>query len=109
MQGQKMARYKIRTSSRADAMLLAHADFLSQVSPTAARKLLLELGRSKKVIARTPFIFPYADEFDAPGMPSETYRKCGFSGRYKVLFLVEGRNVYIDAIIDSRQENAELF
>lgn len=104
-----MKRHIVRLSSRADTMFLAHIDFLSQASPSAAQRLIADLRKNKKTIAGNPFLFPFADELDAPGIPPETYRKCTFGGRYKALFRVDGNDVYIDAIIDCRQENAEIF
>ena len=53
--------------------------------------------------------YPYADDLDAADIPREAYRKCLFCDRYKALFLVEDRTVYIDAIIDCRQENQKLY
>jgi hypothetical protein len=52
---------------------------------------------------------PRVDELDALGIPLETYRKCLFDGRYKALYLVEGDNIFIDVIVDCRQENRDLF
>jgi hypothetical protein len=53
--------------------------------------------------------YPYADNLDAADIPQEMYRKCLFYDRYKALFLVEDRTVYIDAVIDCRQENKSLY
>ncbi|MDR0380478.1 MAG: hypothetical protein LBH86_00580 [Oscillospiraceae bacterium] len=101
--------YKVTLARRADWMLIAHTGFLADVSPAAARGLLTDFKAASKRIADDPFQFPYADEMDVPDMPAETYRKCLFYGRYKALFLVEGDEVYIDAIIDCRQENKSLY
>ena len=50
-----------------------------------------------------------ADDLDVPEIPLETYRKCLFFGRYKAMFLVEDDCVYVDAIIDCRQDNSDIF
>ena len=102
-------RYQVKVARRADIMLLSHTEFLAQVSSMAARKLLAEYKKTVSQIADDPYRFPYADELDAPGIPLETYRKCTFYRRYKALFLVDGSDVHIDAIIDCRQENKGLF
>jgi plasmid stabilization system protein ParE len=86
-------------------MMLKHTKFLANVSPDAARRLLAEYKKVAKLIADNPLQFPFADEIDVPGILPQTYRKCLFARRYKALFLVEGNNVFIDAIIDCRQEN----
>jgi len=102
-------KYKVTLARRADWMLTTHTKFLANVSPNTARRLLADFKASTKRIADNPFQFPYADEMDAPGIPPETYRKCLFDGRYKALFLVEGYDAHIDAIIDCRQENKDLY
>lgn len=101
--------HKIILSEIAEEMLLTHTEFIARISTTAARKLLSEFKKIKGRLSRNPHQFPFADEIDAPGISPKTYRKCLFYNRYKALFLIEDDNVYIDAIIDCRQENAELF
>jgi len=101
--------YRVRLARHADTMLLSHTKFLANVSPPAARKLVSDFKKAKNKLAKDPNQFPFADEFDALGIPQKTYRKCIFYGRYKALFLIENDNVYIDAIIDCRQENKNIF
>ena len=104
-----MAKYNVILSRRADHMLISHTEFLARVSSPAARRLLVDFRKVKKVLEETPFQYPFADERDAPGIPLETYRKCLFDGRYKALYLVEENIVHIDAVIDCRQENDNLY
>lgn len=40
-----------------------------------------------------------------PPLPAKTYRKCLFYGRYNILYEVGDKSVYIDAIVDCRQES----
>jgi len=102
-------KHKVIIAERADKMLLSHTEFLARVSTTAARKLITDFKNIMNNLSMNPLQYPYADEVDAPGVPPNKYRKCVFSGRYKALFLVEGNNVYIDAIIDCRQENRGIY
>jgi hypothetical protein len=90
-------------------MLVAHAKFLANVNRVAARELLAAFRKASGSIAEGPMKYPYADDLDAADIPKEVYRKCLFYGRYKALFLVEGQTVYIDAIIDCRQGNENLY
>jgi plasmid stabilization system protein ParE len=90
-------------------MLLSHVDFLARVSGKAARRLIFDFRAVMDSIAENPFSFPFADEIDAAGIPINTYRKCFIKDRYKVLYIVENKAVYVDAIIDCRQENADLY
>jgi len=102
-------KYSVILASRADKMLLSHVEFLAQVSPSAARRLLTDFKKVTGFLSANPFQYPYADELDVPDIPHETYRKCLFEKRYKALYLVENNYVYIDAIIDCRQENIDLY
>ena len=101
--------YNVILSRRADGMLLFHTEFLARVSTVGARKLLAAFKKASGMLEDNPLVFAFADEADAPGIPPETYRKCIFYERYKALFLVEDSNVYVDVIIDCRQENKDLF
>ena len=102
-------KYNIILARHAERMLLSHTKFLTKVSPSAAKRLLEDFRKVINSLANNPFQFPIADTLDVPNIPPETYRKCLFDGRYKTLFLVEDDNVYIDAVIDCRQENNNLF
>ena len=102
-------KYSVELSRRAERMLLSHTEFLARVSPAAARRLVSSLREVKVRLADNPYQFPCADELDVPGIPPETYRKCLFYGRYKALFVIEGNDVFVDAVIDCRQENKNLF
>ena len=103
------SKYKVQIAWRANNMLLLHVEFLTQVSPKAARMLVLEFKKVKDRLSDNPFQFPLADEFDVPGITPGKYRKCLFFGRLKVIFLIESKDVFIDAIIDCRQENSDLY
>jgi len=102
-------KYNVILAQRADFMLLSHTAFLAKASPTAAKRLLSDFRKATDRMSNNPFQFPFADEFDAPGIPLEKYRKCLFDDRYKALFVVENDNVFVDAIIDCRQENKTVF
>ena len=101
--------YSITIARCADKMLLSHTEFLIRVSHAAARRLLFDFRKTIERLAENPFQFPFADELDAPGIPLKVYRKCLLENRYKALFLIENNNVFIDAIIDCRQENKNLY
>jgi len=102
-------KYNVILSRRADRMLIMHTEFLTQASIAAAIKLLNDFKKAINYLSDNPFQYPYADELDVSGIPPETYRKCIFDKRYKALYLIEGDDVYIDAVIDCRQENTDLY
>jgi plasmid stabilization system protein ParE len=101
--------YKVILAERADKMLAAHTEFLARVSLSAARRLLSDFRKATAAISENPLQYPYADGADADDIPHEMYRKCLFYGRYKALYLIEADMVYIDAIIDCRRENSDLY
>ncbi|MCL1884109.1 MAG: type II toxin-antitoxin system RelE/ParE family toxin [Defluviitaleaceae bacterium] len=102
-------KYIVSLSSRADRQMIAHTEFLAQVSPTAARRLLADFKKVTKMLANDPFLFPFADDLDVQGIPLDTYRKCLFDKRYKAIYLVEGSEVYVDVVVDCRQGNERLY
>jgi len=106
MSGRK---YEVSLSYGAERMLLQHTEFLTRVNPAAARRLISSLKKAKRRLSDNPYQFPYTDDLDVPGIPPETYRKCLFEKRYKAIFLIEKNDVYIDVIIDCRQENKDLY
>jgi hypothetical protein len=102
-------KYPVKLSNRASLMLIRHAEFLARVSPAAARKLIASFRKATVSIENNPFSCPYADDLDIPGIPKQTYRKCLFFERYKALYTLEDDTAYIDAIVDCRQENSDLY
>ena len=102
-------KYHIEFSQRADDMLLQHTEFLARVSISAARRLIKSTKKMKSTLKCNPEMYAFADEVDVPGIPHKTYRKYIFEKRYKALYLIERNNVFIDVIIDTRQENKNLF
>jgi len=102
------AKYNVTVSENARIMLLEHIDFLARISIEAAERLMSQFDRIVERIADNPFQFPIADDLDVPYIPPKLYRKCLFERRYKALFIVEGGEVSVDAVIDSRMENKDL-
>jgi len=101
--------FTVTLSMRAEHMLILHTEFLSRVSFAAADKLIEAFEKAKDLLEENPLQYSFADDFDAVGIPEKTYRKRLFYDRYKMLYLIEGTNVYVDAIIDCRQSNSELY
>lgn len=93
-------KYRVIVSEAAKGMLLRHMKFLANVSIPASRKFLLAFKDAKAQLSAFPLSGPYDDD---PALPAETYRKCLFYGRYNILYEVENKTVYIDAIVDCRQ------
>ena len=101
-----MANYQILFGSRVDSMLMRHISFLARVSVPAAKRLRKEFAQVLREIEHNPYQFPVDTDLN---LPEGMYRKAQFAKRYKALFSVVGKTVYLDAVVDCRQDTAELF
>ncbi len=97
-----MEKYRVILATRVRSQLLNHITFLSRVSPHAARRLRFSFEEIKERIKENPFQFPSDHVLSNLNLP---YRSALFEGRYKALFTVEGHDVFIDSVIDCRQQN----
>ena len=96
-----MSKYKVILGSRVDNMLLQHVEFLARVSVPAAGKFRDDFKKIIRDMEENPYQFPYEVDMD---LPADTYRKALFARRYKALFLIEDKTVYLDAVVDCRQD-----
>ena len=92
--------YNIVFSSRVDKMVTDHVSFIARVSISAAKQFRRELADILKRIEDNPYQFPVDTDLN---LPEDMYRKALFAKRYKVLFMLENQTVYVDAIVDCRQ------
>lgn len=97
-----MGKYTVIVSRRADQMLIAHVRFLAQVSPAAARKLTAEFSKVLADLEAMPLQFPVEEDYN---LPPGAYRKALFCKWYKALFSVHEDTVYLDTVLDCRQDN----
>lgn len=101
-------KYRLAVTSNAKKMFSEHVRFLNQECPSAADRLVVSYKKALMRIADNPFQFPVADELDIPGLPSNIFRKCLFEDRYKALFRLEEKEVFIVSVVDSRRENKDV-
>ena len=94
-------RYTVTIQEPAAEMLVQHARFLAQVSKTAADQLVTEFVKQAKTLEVMPERCPWI--FD-PLIPEHKYRKLLFEKHYMLLFQVVGKNVFVDAMVDCRQD-----
>ena len=94
-------RYRVAVSQRAAQDLVAHAAFLAQVSPDAAEALTAAFERAANSLEEMPNRCPRYKDVD---IPSTTYRYLLFEKRYKLLFQIQEDTVYVDYILDARQD-----
>lgn len=99
-----MSKYTVVVSRRADEMLIRHARFLAQVRVSAARRMTAEFEKVLDTLEQNPFLFPPETDHN---LPDGTYRKALFSKWYKAIFSVSENTVYLDAVLDCRQDNTK--
>lgn len=95
-----MSKYRVEIAGRVDAMLLGHIEFLARVSIPAAKAFRNAYAEIVREIGANPFQFPAETD---PNLPDGLYRRALFAKRYKALFIVEGSTVFLDAVVDCRQ------
>ncbi len=97
-----MEKYKILFARRVDSQLLQHTEFLARVSLTAVKRFRNDFEKVLERLEDNPYQFPLETDL---GLPEGLYHKALFSKRYKVLFSVEDNTVYLDAVVDCRQNS----
>ena len=96
-----MQQYKVIVADRAKTMLGAHIKFLAGVSPPAARTTTNKLLAAIKSLDNMPERFPF---FESDFVPRNKYRKMFVERWYLILYQVTTNTVYVDYILDCRQD-----
>ena len=94
-------KYRVIMSRKADEMLVTHVRFLAQVSISAAKILRNEVAFVLKSFEDNPYLYQLEADLN---LPAGKYRRVVFAKRYKAIFFISGDTVYVDAIVDCRQE-----
>ena len=82
-------------------MLIEHIRFLAQADGDAARKIKTVLLDSIRSLSCLPARHPYiSDDF----LPANKYRKMVIEKRYLILYQVKEEIVFVDWIMDCRQD-----
>lgn len=97
----KIKIYKVVVSQRATQMLVNHARFLAQVSEKAAENLVIEFQQIAESLKSMPERNPW---LDSQYIPNEKYRKLLMSKHYLLIYQVKQDTVYIDHVLDCRQD-----
>lgn len=93
--------YNVVVSERSLRMLTRHIRFLAEESPSAARKVKNALMAAINSLQEMPERFPF---LDAPFIPPNKYHKMFVEKWYLILYQVRDQTVYVDYIIDGRQD-----
>lgn len=94
-------RYIVIISDEAAQMLVSHARFLAQVSERAAIRLIETFEVKAKSLEQYPERSPLLVD---PQIPSGKYRRLLLKKRYLLVYQVKENIVYVDAIVDTRQD-----
>jgi hypothetical protein len=98
--------YSIVISEQAAEMLVSHARFLAQVSEAAAFRLITAFTKNIADLEIMPEANPWLPT--PPSLlqivPEHKYRKLLFEKRYLMIYQVKGDMVYVDAVVDCRQD-----
>jgi len=94
--------YSVIISDDALQMLDSHAEFLARISVNAATKLVDGILADIESLSKLPErCASYENQF----VPEGRYRRLLSCKRYLIIFEIEASYVYVDYILDSRQDN----
>ena len=94
--------YHVIIAPAASDRMYDHFEFLARVSETAAHKLLDGLIKDINSLEQMPYRNPI---YDRPYLQSGKYRYMISCGRYRIVYQIEERNVFVDDIQDCRQSD----
>lgn len=94
-------KYKVIVSDRAKRMLGTHIRFMAQVNKEAAVSKKKEIMSAMRSLSQMPQRFPFFEEiYIAPNK----YHKMFVEKEYLVLYQIQDDAVYVDYILDCRQD-----
>ncbi|MBR2589699.1 MAG: type II toxin-antitoxin system RelE/ParE family toxin [Clostridia bacterium] len=96
-----MQNYKIIISPEATDMLKEHIAFIANVDKKAAINTKNQIVKAIKDLKKMPNRFPF---FNEPYIPQNKYHKMFIEKWYLVLYQIKDDTVYIDYILDCRQD-----
>lgn len=93
--------YKVIISEQAREHLLLHVRFLAQINKNAAQKLRRRLIEEIRSLEEMPHRYPF---LNAEFIPSNKNHKLYVENNYLVLYQIRDTTVYVDWIVDCRQD-----
>jgi hypothetical protein len=94
-------KFTVTISNKATEMLISHARFLANVSEEAAQSLIDDFMASSKSLETFPNGNPW---FLDSAIPVNKYRKLLFCKRYLMIYQIKNDRVFVDYIVDCRQD-----
>ncbi len=93
--------YQLVISQRAASQLRDHAAFAAQLEERLANKLIRDFQDAARSLTYMPLRMPF---LDSDMIPQRKYRKLCFGKWYLILYKVQEDTVYIEYVIDGRQD-----
>ena len=93
-------KFEVKISGEARRMLMDHVFFLANVNQTAAETLRADMIANIQSLENFPERFPYLE----PDNRKNPYRKMFVPKWYLVLYIIEGDQVFVDYVLDCRQD-----
>ncbi len=93
--------FQVTVSKKATEMLVSHAAFLSKISPEKTEQLVVSFESAAKSLEKMPYRYP---RISYEYMPDRKYRSLLFEKRYLIIFQISGETVFIDYVLDCRQD-----
>ena len=94
--------YHVYIDPAVNDRMAEHMEFLSRVSEDAANRLLDDLMTGVRSLKQMPFRNPV---YNRPYLPADKYRFFIVGKRYRIVYQIDGGNVFIDDIQDCRQHD----
>lgn len=94
-------KYTVIISDEATQMLVSHSRFLAQVNEKAALDLIAEFSEKAKSLEKYPERNPWLSD---PFITAGKYRKFLMGKRYLLIYQIKGDAVYVDYVVDCRQD-----
>lgn len=98
---ERAPRYDVIISDRARDMLGIHIRFMANVNKQAAQKVKTAILNAIRSLAIMPERFPFLNE---EHIPANKYHKMFVENWYLILYQIKDGTVYVDHIIDCRQD-----
>lgn len=96
-----MAEYKVIVSEKAMKMLGTHIGFMAKVNKKAAKEKIEQIVSAIRSLSSMPQRYPF---FEQKYIPYGKYHKMFIEKWYLVLYQIKDDAVYVDYIIDCRQD-----
>ena len=94
-------KYNVIVSDKAVSMLVNHVRFLANVSPETAKKLHKDIITEIRALEFMPESYPW---LNCDEIPANKYRKKLAAKRYLLIYQIKDNTVYVDYVVDCRQD-----